>query len=867
VKRSKPGAYGEMFLAKSTTPWFTFGFITTDNFGLEWTAGVAGAKYRSVEVFRDFSAWYHIVVAFDTTQATDSDRVKVWVNNSLISNTGAGGGGWPSLNTDYQVNDTIFHGIGGNVDLSDQYLADIHFIDSQALTPSAFGEFDTNGVWQPIEYTGTFGTTGFHLPFSDNSTAAALGTDSSGAGNTWTVNNIAVGGTGNYLSGFSGDAAWSGGPRKNAFDGNLSTFWQVDQPSSNVLYSSTWTAASSIPFTTLRVYVFPEYGYGVGAYWKINGVTMPNQTGSAGWYTPTGVGSSLSTIELTAKNNGSTYEYGRLYAIEINGVILVDSSIVGPANDSLVDSPTNYGTDTGVGGSVRGNYCTWNPLFSSSFTYTNGNLDIISANSNAHATIGVGTGKWYWEATPTTVGSTNDSLRIGVRTASGSYTGYVRNRSADLQYGTQAGDGGTADSVVWQANTVYGLSLDCDNNELKVYKTNSLIATVAIQSGQTWFPWLGAEGTSATWVFNWGQRPFAYTAPSGFKALCTTNLPEPTIADGSTVMDVALYTGNGSTQTISGLNFSPDLVWIKARSTSSYNHFLLDTVRGVNNELNSNTTDFEYTRPAPGSLTAFNSDGFDLNTAIGVNASSTTYAAWTWDAGSSTVTNTQGSISSQVRANASAGFSVVTYTSSSSVSTVGHGLGVAPYLIITKNRSVSNTWWTYHNAIGNTKAMRLDTTDAQTTISSTWNNTSPTSTVFTVGGEWGNGNNIVAYCFAPVAGYSSFGSYTGNGATGWPNADGPFVFLGFRPKFILWKCTSQAENWVIYDSVRETYNFVNDKLLPNSSAAESTNNNHEIDFLSNGFKIRNNNGEFNQNAATYIYAAFAENPFQYARAR
>jgi hypothetical protein len=230
--------------------------------------------------------------------------------------------------------------------------------------------------------------------------------------------------------------------------GIISTFWQVDQPSSNVLYSSTWTAASSIPFTTLRVYVFPEYGYGVGAYWKINGVTMPNQTGSAGWYTPTGVGSSLSTIELTAKNNGSTYEYGRLYAIEINGVILVDSSIVGAGNDSLVDCPTNGSqTDTGAGGEVVGNYCTWNPL--------NKGVNTTLANGN----------------------------------------------------------------------------LDC------------------------------------TWAANFGQRSFAYTAPSGFKALCTTNLPEPTIADGSTAMDVALYTGNGSTQTISGLNFSPDFLWIKACRT------------------------------------------------------------------------------------------------------------------------------------------------------------------------------------------------------------------------------------------------------------------------------------------------------------
>jgi hypothetical protein len=331
-------------------------------------------------------------------------------------------------------------------------------------------------------------------------------------------------------------------------------------------------------------------------------------------------------------------------------------------------------------------------------------------------------------------------------------------------------------------------------------------------------------------------------------------------------MDVALYTGNGSTQTISGLNFSPDFGWFKRRGPSAASHFLFDQVRGAGKFLVSNTTaaegnDSVYT------LQSFNSDGYTMGSTGAMNESGSTYVVWSWDAGSSTVTNTAGSITSQVRANASAGFSVVTYTSSSSVSTVGHGLGVAPYLIITKNRSVSNTWWTYHNAIGNTKAMRLDTTDAQTTISSTWNNTSPTSTVFTVGGEWGNGNNIVAYCFAPVAGYSSFGSYTGNGATGWPNADGPFVFLGFRPKFILWKCTSQAENWVIYDSVRETYNFVNDKLLPNSSAAESTNNNHEIDFLSNGFKIRNNNGEFNQNAATYIYAAFAEHPFATSRAR
>jgi len=259
------------------------------------------------------------------------------------------------------------------------------------------------------------------------------------------------------------------------------------------------------------------------------------------------------------------------------------------------------------------------------------------------------------------------------------------------------------------------------------------------------------------------------------------------------------------------------------------------------------------------------SAGFDLSGAESrVNENALTYVAWTWDAGSSTVTNTAGSISSQVRANASAGFSVVTYTSSSSVSTVGHGLGVAPYLIITKNRSVSNTWWTYHNAIGNTKAMRLDTTAAETTISSTWNNTSPTSTVFTVGGEWGNSNNIVAYCFAPVAGYSAFGSYTGNGS-----ADGPFVYTGFRSRWLLIKCSSSDQSgnawWLMFDGKRLGYNPDNAHFGAQSSNAEF--NASPIDLISNGFKLRDTNTSRNASGATYIYYAVAENPFQYARAR
>jgi hypothetical protein len=327
-------------------------------------------------------------------------------------------------------------------------------------------------------------------------------------------------------------------------------------------------------------------------------------------------------------------------------------------------------------------------------------------------------------------------------------------------------------------------------------------------------------------------------------------------------MDVVTYTGNGSTQSITGLGFSPDLVWIKARNTSSYNHFLFDIVRGVNKELNSNTTDSEYTRPAPGSLTAFNSDGFTLNTAVGVNDSGTTYVGWTWDGGTSTVSNTQGSITSQVRANPTAGFSVVTWVYNSGSGSIGHGLGVAPQLILQKDRTNgSYNWDVYHVSLGATKRLILNNTNAAETQPA-WNNTSPTSTLFYSGSSWyTNGDNMVSYCFAPVVGYSNFGSYTGNGSS-----DGPFVYTGFRPRWVMLKQSSgSGTGWQIHDTSRNTYNVMNNRLQPNNSDAESTYT--TSDFLSNGFKLRDADASWNSNGATYIYAAFAESPFNYSRAR
>jgi hypothetical protein len=323
-------------------------------------------------------------------------------------------------------------------------------------------------------------------------------------------------------------------------------------------------------------------------------------------------------------------------------------------------------------------------------------------------------------------------------------------------------------------------------------------------------------------------------------------------------MDVKLYTGNGSTQTISGLNMSPDLVWIKARS-AAYGHGLFDTVRGTGLRLSSDGTGSE---ASENGVTAFNSDGFTIGSATFGNNTSTTMAAWCWDAGSSTVTDNTGSIQSSRRTNATAGFAVIGWSGAASgTATIGHGLGVAPSFMVMRPRTGTSNWVVYHKSIGNDAFLRLNTTDASVSSSACFG-TGPTSTVFTInqGNLFGYAADCICYAFSPVSGYSSFGSYTGNGS-----ADGPFVYLGFRPAFVLVKMSSSTGNWTILDAKREGYNVDNDPLYPNLSSAEGTTD--LIDITSNGFKVRTTDATFNTNAGTYVFACFAESPFSLARAR
>ena len=327
-----------------------------------------------------------------------------------------------------------------------------------------------------------------------------------------------------------------------------------------------------------------------------------------------------------------------------------------------------------------------------------------------------------------------------------------------------------------------------------------------------------------------------------------------TINKSSDYFNTVLYTGNGSTQSITGVGFQPDWVWVKDR-TNSYEHAIFDAVRGVTKRLSSNATTAETTEA--NGLTAFGTDGFSVGSTSNVNYNGYNFASWNWKANGQGSSNTDGSISSTVSANTTAGFSIVKWTGTGSASTVGHGLGVAPKCVIMKNLDdASGHWWVYHNSIGAGQRLLLNLTNASGANTDFVNNTAPTTSVFSVKNESNNtsGNDIIAYCFADKTGFSKFGSYTGNG-----NADGSFIYTGFKPAMVIIKLYSTgAENWRIFDNKRIGYNPNNYKLYPSLNSAEGTSD--LIDIYSNGFKPRTTSIESNGSGNGYIYMAFAEAP-------
>ena len=572
------------------------------------------------------------------------------------------------------------------------------------------------------------------------------------------------------------------------------------------------------------------------------------------------------------------------------------SVTAGTGQDNLADSPSDYGTDTGAGGQVRGNYATWNPLATSGGTFSNGSLQYTGPTGwrTIFSTIQIpSTESWYVEATLLADALSNSSAdayaAFGLAptslssTSTPSSTGGLWISDAGWVYNNTASPTNTGSKFL--SGQVIGLAFNSSTGAYTFYKNNVSIATgTFLLAGPLNFIYMSYSAAYGQMAVNFGQRAFAYAAPTGFKCLVSTNLPTPTIGATSSTQandyfDVSLWTGadTGTTRSISGLQFAPDLWWSKIRSTT-YSHQLYDSVRGggsvkslASNDTaaagagNSATygylssfdpTGVTFTRGSAGS--GADPDGYAYYDQL-----SATYVAWAWKANGAGVANTAGTIPSTVSANTTSGCSIVTYAGTGANATVGHGLGVAPSMVIVKQTSGTNGWTVYH--VGLTSAsyyLSLNTTDAQQLAATVWNGTAPTSSVFSIGTAVGvntSSQTYVAYCFAPISGFSAMGSYTGTATT-----DGPMIYTNFRPAYVLIKRSSAVESWCLMDSKREGYNVDNDPLFPNLTNAEGTQD--FLDLLSNGFKLRSTDTGVN-GSGTYIYIAFAEFPFKYARAR
>ena len=870
-KRGILGTQSGAFLKAGPTSSNYFKINIANDHKLYVLATISGGYteyFRSTQLFRDISAWYHLVLRWDTTNSTAGDRVRVYLNGAEITDHS---GSNPALNLDGFVNDTNQHEIGAstvNSQYWDGYIAEVNLIDGFSYDPSYFGETNAEtGQWNPKKYTGSYGTNGFYLNFSDNSgtTATTLGKDYSGNGNNFTPNNFSV-------------------------------------------------------------------AAGVG-------------------------------------------------------------------NDSVEDTPTN-------------NFPTLNPLFMNATetagTFSEGNLKVVTSGSEygtALSTFSIRYGKYYWEVKQLGGAYAIHGIVRGSTPNADVFVGYDPNGKlfgfGYQQNGNIKGASGTGTTsnaslasslATFTTNDIIGFASDISNGTLAIYKNNTGI------NDDDWIPAVSGYTNNGSYSINFGQQTFSYTPPTGYKALNSQNLPDPTILLPNKHFESVIYTGNGGSQTIT-YNYLPDWVWIKNRSGGD-SHFLMDSVRGIGQQLASDDNSNEANGSAK--FTGYTSTGFTLNTSDGsLNSNSSNYVSWGWNAGetdgktyavtvvsdsgnkyrfdgygTSAVTldlaeggtyifdqsdrsnaghplrfsttsngthgggseyttgvttsgtpgssgaytqivvaasaptlyyycsvhsgmggqantnstlgssNFDGTIQTRVKANTTAGFSIITYTGNGSTgSTVGHGLGVKPDAIIIKRRNSSSDWMVYQKEVNEGVSpedyyLSLNNTNAQTNSIIMLNDTAPTSSVVTLYANSAvnsSSDTYVMYCFSEVAGYSKFGSYEGN-----QNSDGTFVFLGFTPAFLLIKNADNGtyRNWCIIDTTRTTFNksASAEVLFANDYQTESVANNNygqfaskpAVDILSNGFKVRE--GETSaytqlNRSNTHIFLAFAESPFKNARAK
>ena len=709
-------------------------------------------------------------------------------------------------------------------------------------------------------------------------------------GTTWSSGSTS-GGVGNA----SGSGGWS-----QAFDNNTGNL--VYPTSDNV--TSTLTLPSSISFTKLELYVGKNGTSGTNI--VLNGTSIASPADGGSWPVSGGWGEVTSQVTSPLSTIGMVNVGGQgsnIRAIRINDTVVQDGVGSGGEEhqDSLTDTPTNYGTDSG-GGTVRGNYCTWNPLMigdSTTQTFSQGNLEWKNDGADAWTggTLGVTKGssttdKWYWEIEikhgKGGYGICNYNNKDGDHTSWGG--GTDRARIYLSSNGKLSNPAGGSD-LTYGSNTtcvvgdIVGVALDLSpggtSGKITFYKngTSLGVAHTDIDTTRYWTIFANDYGENPVGgVLNAGQRAFKYTPPTDHKCLCTGNFTDTfsgedagTVNNPSKYFDIATYTGTGADHDIKGLNFQPDMVWIKSRENSN-GHILYDAVRGATKKIHPHLTAVEGTET--NGLKTFNDDGFTVGSENWENQSGIDIVSWCWDAGTAAGTpiNTGGITPSGVWKNRTAGFSMSKYTGTGSNHSIPHDLGTAPDWYMVKRLGDVGNWVTIHTGLSGdagSKAITLESDNAEFNDDS-FTGAADSNYVYlsgSVGNVNASGDTFMLYAWTAIAGYSAFGKYTGNDLT-----NGPFVYTGFRPRWIMIKNsgTGYTKHWHIYDTARDSSNEVNNVLFANESNGgytyEGANDARPIDILSNGFRIRESDSNINT-AITYIYSAFAEHPLKTARAR
>ena len=854
---------------------------------------------------RDPSAWYHIVVVLDITNSTANDRIKFYINGQKVTDWDAISN--PATSAEFAINyaDNTRLGLRANgSDRLDGYLAETYFLDGIAVTDTngvidEFGRYNTDGVWVPKTYTGSFGpNNGYHLKYdiSGYNGSGGVGADHSGEGNNFTATNFDV--TPVRNPGWESYAESWGTSYTNQpsaiFSGNAdSNFrpwdWYFLSPSTATI-TGIFTEYGVSQSDVLKFDVYPRNGT---VYLDMNSGAVTNSVSgnSPQTFTITVPSGGLSSLTIRG-DDGTYWGIGGMY---VNNVILFNGG--GTDFDSMQDTPTrNYTT----GNSIQSNAYTMTAL-------TKGNLTWPQvATSQRATTIPISDGKWYFEYTidSESPGNTYPQFKL---------------QGIDWQYLDSLAVGGTQyydyteSSPDWKS---YPASMQSSGTRTQRVKYDSSTGTLVITnpSGTTWtHVWNGgasggfyADGTgypvAAAFAVtdtvpgisvNFGQQPFVYTIPDGYKPLHSNNLTEPTVKNGKKHHGVITYTTPGSPTfpiTYTGLDFDakPDMVWYKMTNGASEG-VIIDSLRGEGKYLQPRGNHIQITETNQ----AFATNGFTFTAQQEQwYRQNDIYVAWCWKAGGApTTTNTAAAGAAQdagsvkvnggdgsfahgtIRANkmsvnTTAGFSIVTYTGTGSAGSIPHGLGVVPEWGIFKRYDGTGDWDNYHVAIGNTKIIKFNSNDGQSADGiGYWNNTTPTNEVFTIGAGGANNTlneNYVAYIFASIEGYSKFGSYTAvNKGGSAPSQECTYVYLGFKPAWLLIKRTNAGgDDWILLDSTRDPQNFCfRAHHVGTTSTPDSSGDQFAIDFLSNGFKCRSSNAAISLDGAEYLYCAFAEAPF------